>query len=305
MSAQNDLLKAIQSGTLADVQAAVANGAELEHHYRLAAVGTPPVQYPDATALMLAIKAERPHFALELLRLGADPMTPHKNASRPFLAAAALGMDDVVRKIAERDPTGEASHLALSSALSNRRMGTAKLLLEMGAPVNILGYSPMQHVPVDREDDRPYRQLMFDSGVDISNRLELAALQRAIQLKCAQQKLEVQKKIKAAKQAAAWSEPLVENGKPTVMLNHLLGLDMLKQVFMPKLWEGRESDAVALFRSVSAAVNGYYRPNIEEIDMSAFHSAAISGAPEEKSAVERFVRCRKSGKESPKEGIVL
>ncbi len=309
MNDQEKLLWAIIRKNPADVQAALLAGADPQFHY-------PIVEFvgENVTPLYIAVSRSSDEIADIFLpkkidapmEVFGDPARPNFVGNTIFHEAAVKGRTYIIKKLVEAGADIHTSvhggETALHWAVMTDRIDSANTLLELGADPNA-GKPGMFGLIKNNEHHDELAQTLIDAGIDVKAKDAKGRASTDFNMpmhRAASQHLrELADKLGRIGNDMP-QQVLVENGKPTILLNHILGAHRLNDVFKLGRWKGREQEAFDTYDAIKNAVTAHYRADMRAVDMSALAESTL-GSPK-KSAVERFTRSAKSRADKPYDG---
>ncbi len=281
MHPQQKLLNAIATHDLPLAKAAVADGADLEYHY-------PDVNFSDdlfgnfyfnQTALSLAIATHSEKIAVYLASHMPDSihnLQTFENDTYLHLAAQ-YGMVELILHIAKAGGNLDIAladyEAPLDRALSNNQPAAFIALLEQGASPHKARNILLLGITSELRNWDECLQSLFDHGEHIRaagpNGLQLNRLEHKPKEMCLQYLRDVDKLMECKEGEGADHFKLLENGRAAKKLNHILGADKLPDLFSLKRWQGREQEALDLYKAIEPAIDPYYRSQYDMLDMSA------------------------------------
>jgi ankyrin repeat protein len=161
-----DLIEAVNSGDVARLSAALAEGAALE-----------PRDSAGRTPLLLATRANHVEIARLLIAAGADVNAKDSIRDTPFLYAGAEGRNDILRLIlstgkAKLDDTNRYGGNALIPAAHHGHPETVRILIDAGLDidhVNNLGWTALLEAVILGDGGPTYQEIvgiLLDAGAD-------------------------------------------------------------------------------------------------------------------------------------------
>ncbi len=289
-ASQNILLRAMLRNKRDLFEEAVADHADVNFIYDSVQIGND--NHRDITALRIAIEQRNTILAERLIELGADPHALMYNRSS-LTQAVEKNMQALINKIADKgidlDVPNAHGNRALEIAIFNSNKEMFELLLERGASVNPKGgLPPLAQI----ESYSPYIQKLIDRGADTQpkdNSGLRIALHEATCPVVQRTNQTITELLRGYINDPTLEAALIDKNQPTILLNQILSLHRLEEVFTRYIWKGHERDALEFFDTIAKTVPPHYRDSLSEIDMSALREGALS-SPQSESAVERFTK---------------